>query len=241
MRRVIFSALILCFGFVATAQTDTSRNTKLLSPMQVPSNDHFMVQIGGATWLDKPDSINTGGFSRTFNMYVMLDFPFKTNPHFSVALGPGLATDHIFLERQRADIAGATSSIRFFRPADSSYFDKFKVSTAFLEVPVELRFTGSPENNAKSFKMAVGAKIGTMFSAWTKAKELKNSAGNTTNDFIVKEKSKRYFNTTRISLMGRVGYGHFTLFGTYALTPVFKEGVGPQMNALSLGLTLSGL
>jgi hypothetical protein len=209
--------------------------------MSLPSNDHFMIQFGAATWQNKPDSVNTGGFSRTFNMYVMLDFPFKTNPHFSVALGPGLGTDHIFLDKQIADISGNTTSIRFRRLVDSGYYDKYKVSTAFLELPVELRFTANPDNAGKSFKMALGAKVGTMLAAWSKGKELKNSAGNTINDFIVKEKTKRYFNTTRLAVMGRIGYGHFTLFGSYSLTPVFKEGVGPKMNTLSLGLTLSGL
>ncbi|MDQ3276817.1 MAG: PorT family protein [Bacteroidota bacterium] len=241
MRRILFSALILCFGVAASAQTDTSRNARLISPMSLPSNDHFMIQLGGATWQNKPDSISTGGFSRTFNIYVMMDFPFKTNPHFSVALGPGLGTDHIFLDKQIADISGTTTSIRFRRLADSSYFNKFKVSTAFLEIPVELRFSGNPEASGKSFKVALGAKVGTLLSAWTKGKELKNRAGNTINDYTDKEKSKRYFNTTRLSVTGRIGYGHFSLFGTYGLTPVFKEGVGPKMNTLSLGLTLSGL
>lgn len=241
MRRILFSALLLSFGVVAFAQTDTSRNTRLLSPMSVPSSDHFLIQFGGATWQNKPDSVSTGGFSRTFNMYIMLDFPFKTNPHFSVALGPGLGTDHIFLDKQIADIKGTTTSIRFTRLADSAYFDKYKVSTAFLEIPVELRFTANPEASGKSFKIALGAKVGTMLAAWSKGKELMNKGGNTVNDYVSKEKSKRYFNTTRIAATARVGYGHFALFGTYALTPVFKEGVGPKMNTLSLGLTLSGL
>lgn len=241
MRKFLFSAFVLCLGFAAFAQTDTSRNARLVSPMQLPSKDHFMIQIGGAQWQNMPDSIRTRGFSRTFNMYLMLDFPFQTNPKFSVALGPGIATDHIFLDKQRAEIAGTTTSIRFRNMADTTSFKKFKVATAFLEVPVELRFTANPEFSSKSFKMAVGAKIGTMLSAWTKGKNLQNSAGNTVNDYTEKEKTKRYFNTTRISLMGRVGYGHFTLFTSYALTPVFKEGQGPKMNTLSFGLTLSGL
>jgi hypothetical protein len=241
MRRVIFSALILCLGFVSFAQTDTSRNVRMVSPMQVPSSDHFMIQLGAANWQNKPDSITTGGFSRTFNMYLMLDFPFKTNPHFSVAIGPGIATDHIFLDKRTADITGTSTAIRFRSVADTNHFKKYKLSTAFLEAPVELRFTANPDNNAKSFKMALGVKVGTMLSAWTKGKTLQNKSGNTINDFIVKEKSKRYFNTTRFSATARVGYGHFTAFGSYALTPVFKEGVGPKMNTLSVGLTLSGL
>jgi hypothetical protein len=174
-------------------------------------------------------------------MYLMLDFPFRTNPKFSVALGPGFATDHIFLDKQNAEITGTTTSIRFRNLTDTNSFKKFKVATAFLELPVELRFTANPETGGKSFKIALGAKIGTMLAGWTKGKTLQNRNGNTINDYIDKEKSKRYFNTTRLSLTGRVGYGHFNLFTSYALTSVFKEGVGPKMNTLSIGLALSGL
>lgn len=213
----------------------------MLSPMQLPSHDHFMIQLGGASWQNKPDSIRTGGFSRTFNMYLMMDFPFKTNPHFSVAIGPGLSSDHIFLDKQSAGITGTTTNIVFRNLTDTNSFKKYKVSTAFLEVPVELRFIGNPEAGGKSFKMALGVKVGTMLSAWTKGVTLQNRNGGTVNDFTEKLKSKRYFNTTRLSLMGRVGYGHFSLFGSYALTPVFKEGVGPKMNTTSIGLALSGL
>jgi hypothetical protein len=241
MRRVIISALILCLGFAAFAQTDTSRNARLLSPMQLPSHDHFLIQIGAARWQNSPDSIQTKGLSRTFNMYLMLDFPFKTNPHFSVAIGPGLATDHIFLDKRTAGITGTTTNISFRNVADTNNFKKYKVSTAFLEVPVELRYNTNPEVSAKSVKLAIGAKVGTMLSAWTKGKTLQSKSGGTINDYIEKQKSKRYFNTTRLSLTGRVGYGHFSLFTSYALTPVFKEGVGPKMNTMSVGLTLSGL
>ena len=213
----------------------------MISPMQIPSSDHFLIQIGAANWQNRPDSIETKGFSRTFNMYLMLDFPFKTNPHFSVALGPGIATDHIFLDNRTADITGTTTNIQFRNVADTSHFKKYKLSTAFLEVPVELRFSSNPEVNGKSVKIALGAKVGTLLSAWTKGKELQNKSGNTINDYTEKLKSKRYFNTTRLSLTGRIGYGHFSVFGSYALTPVFKEGVGPKMNSLSVGLTLSGL
>ena len=41
--------------------------------------------------------------------------------------------------------------------------------------------------------------------------------------------------------MGRLGFGHFTLYGSYAITPLFKEGNGPDINPLTVGLNLSGL
>jgi hypothetical protein len=57
----------------------------------------------------------------------------------------------------------------------------------------------------------------------------------------MKESSKRFFNKNRLSGMVRVGYGHFSLFGSYQFTPLFKEGGGPVVRPFSIGLTLSGL
>ena len=62
------------------------------------ANDHFMIQLGYAGWAGKPDSINTGGFSKSFNVYFMFDFPFKTNPKLSMAFGPGISSDHIIFK-----------------------------------------------------------------------------------------------------------------------------------------------
>jgi hypothetical protein len=89
--------------------------------------------------------------------------------------------------------------------------------------------------------VAIGAKIATLLSAWTKKVELANRAGQTINDFTEKEKSKRFFNTNRLSVMGRIGYGHFTLFTSYSITPMFKEGTAAIMRPWTIGLTLSGL
>ena len=209
--------------------------------MQARTKDHLLIQFGGAAWLNKPDSVKTGGFSRTFNIYLMYDFPFKSSPKFSVALGPGLSTDHVFLDKRAVNITTTASRVVFRNLTDSAHFKKFKVATAFLELPVEFRFSSNPDADGKSFKAAVGLKVGTMLAAWTKGKDLQNASGTTISDYIEKEKSKKFFNTTRLSATGRLGYGHFSLFGSYALTTLFKEGVGPQVNSLSIGLTLSGL
>ena len=83
--------------------------------------------------------------------------------------------------------------------------------------------------------------MGTLVNAHTKGKELQDKNENTINDYKVKEFSKRYFNTTRIALTGRIGFGHFSVFSTYQVTTLFKEGVAPAMRPLTIGLTISGL
>jgi hypothetical protein len=240
MRRVFITVLAICVAGSLFAQDSTTIRIKATPRKSLP-NDHLMIQLGTTSWSGKPDSINTGGLPRTFNAYVMLDFPFKTNPKLSVAIGPGIATDNMYFKNTIIGIKDPTTTIRFRNVADTTHFKKYKLSTAFLEAPVELRFSSNPEDNGKSIKVAIGAKVGTLLSAWTKGSGQENSAGNLINTAIVKEKSKQFFNTTRLSLTGRIGVGHFSLFGSYAITPLFREGFGPKVQPVSIGLTLSGL
>ena len=241
MRSIVITFLAICITGSVYAQSDSAIAQRVLKPQSTRSNDNFLLQLGYTMWSGQPDSIKTKGLSRTFNMYLMLDFPFKTNPKWSVALGPGIATDNIFFDEMNVDIKGLSENLVFSDVSDTLHFKKYKLATAYLEAPVELRFRSNPDDDRKSFKVAIGAKIGTLVNAHVKGKELLNSADNTVNYYILKENSKRYFNKTRLSVMGRIGYGNFTLFASYAITPVFREGVGPTVRPLTFGLSLSGL
>lgn len=209
-------------------------------------NDHFMLQLGYNGWASIPDTINTKGIPRSFNMYFMFDFPFKTNPRFSVGIGAGLGTDNFYLNKQTIDIAGRNSNQLSFRK-DSTYFKKYKIATTYLEIPVELRFAADPENTNKSWKAAIGAKIGTMLSAMTKGKTLMNSNGGTILTYTEKTKSKRYFNTTRLAVTARISKGVFGIYGMYQVNQLFKDGAAPSSSGLQnirpfqIGLTISGL
>ena len=115
------------------------------------------------------------------------------------------------------------------------------MTTAYLEAPIELRYRFNPDNDKKSVKLAVGVKVGTLLNAHIKGVELQNSNNQAINDYTLKESSKRFFSKQRLSVMGRVGYGPVSLFASYSVTPVFREGLGPAVRPLSIGLTLSGL
>lgn len=209
------------------------------------ANDHFMIQFGVDGWGGAPDSINISGFSRHFNFYLMYDMPFKTAPRLSFAGGIGLGTSSIFFDKTDIDIAGKTGTNRIaFRDAsNTNYFKKYKLANSWLEVPLELRFVSDPLHSSKSFKVAIGAKVGTMIDAHTKGKNLVTKDGNTLygNKYIEKEKSKKFFNSTRLAGTLRVGYGAFTIYSSYQITNLFKEVVGPTAHPYSLGLCIGGL
>lgn len=247
MKKTLLAGFVLLAVITAQAQTDTT--IKVTPPKPARHNidlsnragDHFMIQVGVDNWASKPDSIHTKGFSRSLNMYLMFDFPFKTNPQFSVAIGAGIGSSNIYFDKMAVDVAGTTQTLRFRNLADTNHFKKYKLVTAYLEAPVELRFTADPSNYGKSFKVALGAKIGTLLNVHTKGKTLQNKAGGTLNSYIAKENSKRYFNGNRLCVTGRIGYGSFSIFGSYQVNAFIKEGVGPDIKPYSIGLAISGL
>lgn len=239
MKKTILLSLAIGISSLLVAQ-DTTINEK---PVFVPSTkDQLMIQIGYAGLGNIPENINTKGISRTFNAYFLFDFPFKSNPKLSAALGPGISTSNYYFDRVYIDIAGLQNNELVFSDlSDTSHFKKYKLMTTYLEAPVELRYTARPDNPGKSMKMALGIKVGTMLSATTKGKTFQTSNENTINTYTAKERSKRFFNTTRISATARVGYGAFSLFGSYQINSFIKDGLGPDLKPFMIGLTIAGL
>lgn len=203
-------------------------------------NDHLMIQFGMTNWIGTPDTINTKGLSKSFNAYFMFDFPFKTNPHLSIGIGPGIGTDHILFTETNIGIKERTNAIRFTNVPDTNHFKKTKLATIVLEAPIELRYSAKPETG-KGIKAAIGVKVGTLLKAYTRNTKFQNKTGNSLGDFVSKESSNAFFNKTRISASARFGLGHISLFANYQLTSVFKDGLGPDVRPFSIGIALSGL
>jgi len=205
------------------------------------ANDHLMIQFGYDNWAGTPDTIRTHGFSRSFNMYFMFDFPFKSDPRFSIGAGIGIGSSNIFFDKQEVLVAALNPTLAFPDKTASDHFKKYKLVSTYLEAPLELRFALNPENTNKSWKFAVGGKLGLLLSTYTKGKNLQNAAGQTINEFIEKESSKKYFNGTRFVATARVSYSAFGIFAQYSLTPLIKTSFGPAVNPYSIGIMLSGL
>jgi len=237
-------SLLLALFFIsanyvfAQTETDSIPQKKDWSKAQLSGRaaDHFMLQLGYNGWTGETDGINTGGLSRTFNMHFLFDFPFKSSPNFSAAIGVGVGTDNMFFKETYIDLR--KSPLNFATDTANSY-KKYKLATTYLEVPLELRYAANPENFNKSFKAAIGLKVGTMVDAHTKARVTRDTEGNGGYSYRVKD--RRNFNATRLAATVRVGYGVFSLFGTYQINTFVREGAGPNIRPYTIGLCISGL
>lgn len=202
--------------------------------------DHFMFQFGGMGLGGATDEFNTNGFSREFNFSFMLDKPFKSNPHFSLGFGVGYSSSNLFFNGKYVDIKSPTSELPISEniTGSTNSFKKFKVVLNYFEIPLELRYSANMENPNKGFRMAFGLKGGLLLNAHSKGKNEIDSDGSSVygKSYINKEYSKRFFKNTRVSGTVRVGYGLFSVFGTYNLTPLLNTGAGPSLHPYSIGL-----
>lgn len=242
MKKTLLAAFGLALSVMAMAQNDsTGRKIKL--DLSNRAADHVMIQYGSDSWTGRPDSVRTGGFSRHFNVYFMLDKPFKTNPKMSVAFGVGIGSSNMFFNNTYVNIKSMSSRLPFTNVDSTDHFRKFKVTNIYAEIPVELRYYSNPENTNRSWKAAVGVKVGTLLKTFTKGKDLQTKNGGSIYGpgYVMKESNKRFFNGTMLALTGRVGYGFISLDAGYQFNNVLKEGTGAGMHKFSMGLTFSGL
>jgi hypothetical protein len=206
------------------------------SEVEKPSRDFVMVQLTYEGWANKPDSIHTGGIGRGLNAYLCYDFPIQKS-HFSFAAGVGVGTSNIYLDNQQmvlTDTGARGSSVRFIN--ETTDYKKYKLTTAYLEAPFELRYFGNNNNRNKGFKAAIGFRAGALVGA-----HVKDSRTVDGNKVIDKINTKRYLDKWRFAGTVRVGYGNFTLFGSYNINALFKEGSGPDIIPYSVGLCITGL
>jgi hypothetical protein len=206
------------------------------------SADHFMFQLAYDNWAGAPDSVHIQGLNRSANFYFMFDFPFKTDPRFSIGAGLGIGSSNIFFHKQEVLVAAyQNTTLGFPDESGGNHFKKYKLVTTYLEAPVELRFAVDPEHMDQSWKVAVGVKIGLLMSAYTKGKTLQNSADQTIGNFIEKNSDKQFFNSTKLAGTVRLSKGVFGIFGQIQANSLIKNSAGMTVFPFSAGITISGL
>ncbi|MEO7984394.1 MAG: outer membrane beta-barrel protein [Bacteroidota bacterium] len=241
MKKILSLSVCVLLAASLLAQDDPKpKKKKEIVDMSNRPNDHLLIQLGYTNWSGKPDTIVTGGFSKSINGYFMFDFPFKTNPKLSMAFGPGISSDHILFSKTHVGIKDNTPTIAFNNISDTNHFKKTKLATVYLEAPIEFRYSAQPLTG-KGIKWAIGVKVGTLLNAHTRNVKFESKTNTTIIDYVMKESSKRFFNKSRVVAQARIGMGHFTLYGSYQLSSLFKDGLGPVVKPYSIGITLSGL
>ena len=246
MKKYCITALIFLASTAAFAQkkhkntttTTTTQDSVAAKKTPVPTTTTTPTQPAGKP---KRDWSKLDLTKRAADHF-MFDFPFKTDPRLSVGAGLGIGSSNIFFHQQEVLVAAYTNtSLAFPDESGGNHFKKYKLVTTYLEAPVELRFAVDPEHMDKSWKFAVGVKIGLLMSAYTKGKDLQSPTGQTLGNYIEKESSKEFFNSPKLAGTLRVSKGFIGVFGQFQANTLIKASAGPSVFPFSFGVVLSGL
>lgn len=223
----------------AKAQTTTS-STEDKKVVSKPSRDHFLIQLSHDRWTNVPDSVDMKNTGRGLGLYLMYDFPIKKS-NFSFGAGVGVRFSNVYFSKEKMVLDSRTDRI-IFQAADSAIKGN-KFSTNYLEIPLELRFFANKENRNKGFKFALGAKVGFAGIGGSHYKERVPVSGKFISEVT---KTKRFNQSWRLTPTARIGWGNFSVFAEYTVTPIFNNsgntlGANPDVRPFSAGIVISGL
>lgn len=108
---------------------------------------------------------------------------------------------------------------------------KNRLSTQLISVPVELHIESNPRHLSRSFHLSAGVTGGFLYGANQKTKNEDNGDKN-------KVKDDFNLNKFRLGWIGRIGYGPINFYVSNSVTSLFKQGEGPELYPIQIGLTV---
>ena len=126
-----------------------------------------------------------------------------------------------------------TGGIVEYVPPYAGNITKSKMNIAYFTAPLLLEFQ-IPVGNRHDRIHISGGVIGGV-KMWSNTKIKYTEGGDKS-----KEKNKNDFNLSplRWGVTARVGYGAINLFANYYMTPLFKDGMGPELYPFTVGIAL---
>jgi hypothetical protein len=239
IKKITVFCLLLALSIPAISQETTTK--KRTGRPDLPGT--FVLELG----LNHPrkaiDDFNTGFWgSRSLNIYYTYDIRILKSD-FSFVPGIGVS-----LERWKFVngyvLGNFSDSLKMNDPDDLGIpgVKKSQLVTNYIEVPLEFCYRVNPEDPARSFKIALGARFGYLFDSFAKVKYKEEGE-------VKKFKDKQDFELSkfRYALTARIGLGNVSVFGYYNMTPMFEKGKGPvdpeigqkDFNTFTIGLSLA--
>ncbi len=133
-----------------------------------------------------------------------------------------------------SDTNKVVSGLDYKESGEQIKYNKNKLAVSYVTAPVLIQFNTHSQLK-KSFHIAAGILFSYKFNSHLKLVYDENGD---------KQKTKRRdeFNIDpfRYDATLRIGYRNYTVFGTYAMSELFKSGRGPSLHPFSIGIQLTG-
>ena len=116
-------------------------------------------------------------------------------------------------------------------------YEVSKISTSFIDVPLEFHLRVKPKQRSKNLWIAPGFRAGLMVNNFWKYR------GDDGTGYEVKFKSYKIenMNTFHYGISLRAGYYKFGVYAFYSLVDLFEDNKGTELRPFSLGLSFTPL
>lgn len=240
MKKLIYIILLfsVSMSFAQTEKTSLDKAKNYLNKKQ----DRIVLNLNFENMFHQQTTgFKTKWQSRGLDIYFMYDMPIKKS-FVSFAPGIGFSTSNIYHNSSMQ--IDSTSGRAFFKPYTDetikANFKNIKISTSYIDIPLELRFRTKPLAFDMRFKVAIGVKFGMRIEAFTKERRNDLSADGSYQKYIEKG-FRNQVQAFRFGPTFRIGYGPVNLNFYYNALNYFKNGKGPDMHAFSAGISINGL
>lgn len=232
MKKLLITALLLIVCSGVWAQNDTIQNKKKEEAKVEVVRDRLVFDIYHSFWLGAPSQGEFLKFDPGFNISALWDFKLPQSKHISFGLGVGVTFysqySNCFLYYDReADI-----NKYYIIPSNIEY--KFsRMSYINCNIPIEMRY-----RHSCGFKLDFGVHVGLVAGL---AHRYKGPNYNGVEDEYLNYKNRDYYNKEKFSadIFIRTGWKSFGIYYSYQLTNIFKDGKGPKMHPMSIGISIS--
>ena len=242
--KLFFVILLLTAAFTSgyaqdtpSATTTPSPTTRSAAPGAEPNLPGTLVMDFGFNFLqDAPDNMGLRFFkSKGVAFSYLYDMPIGESK-FSFHPGVGVGFEsYAFDQNVTVQYPLGTDSVTVVALDANEYQNviKSKLITHYVDVPLEFRFY--TKENQRGLMVALGGKVGYLFSSYTKIKY--ETQG---RELVDKQKQDTHFNLNRLryGATARLGFRGIHLHGQYMFSDLFKDE-GPRGNNWRVGLSIA--
>ncbi len=194
-------------------------------------------ELGVNTWINKdgnfgePSGHNYLELNEAKSLAINLNMFEKSvriiGDNLQLVSGLGLSWNNY---RFRKDITLYSDSSIIGANYDEEDYRKNKLTVSYLTVPLLLEFNSSSEAK-KSFHVSAGVVGGLRLGSHTKQVKADGTK-------LPKIKDDFNMNPFRYDATVRIGFGNYTVFGSYALNSMFRDGQGPELYPFTAGIVI---
>lgn len=223
MKKILPLFIAVIFSYTSFAQDK--------NPMSIPKiiskQDKLLLNLNWDNWLNTTTGVDVKAFrSRGFSFLIMNEKPFGEG-NFAIAWGLGFSSQNV--HSNTTPTYNDDGSKTYLTPIPSTTdYDLNKLSCNFIDAAFELRLRSNENEHSKRFKITAGIKAGYLVQSHTKFE---------TDDMKIKTYNIKNLNKFQYGLTGRIGYARWGFSGYYSLINLFKDGKGPDVVPVSIGLS----